>query len=119
LARLGQEAWHEFKNLVRIRRLDHPELPLLTPSQAYFLSQNLKLRLLSARLAALQRDELGFRADLGSAGDWVKRYFNRKDAASVAFLAGIEELRRLPVAQQDAQIDASLKAARAARSHRP
>lgn len=119
LARLGQEAWHEFKNLVRIRRLDHPELPLLTPSQAYFLSQNLKMRLLSARLAALQRDELGFRADLGAASDWVKRYFNRKDAASVAFLAGIEELRRLPVAQQDAQIDASLKAARAARSHRP
>jgi uncharacterized protein HemX len=62
---------------------------------------------------------LGFRADLGSAGEWVKRYFNRKDAASVAFLAGIEELRRTPVAQQDAQIDASLKAARAARSHRP
>lgn len=119
LARFTHEAWGEFKSLVRIRRLDHPELPLLTPSQSYFLSQNLKLRLLSARLAALQRDETGFRADLGAARDWVQRYFNRQDKATLAFLASLEELRRAPVAQQDAQISASLKAARATRGSRP
>lgn len=115
LARLSREAWDEFKSLVRIRRLDHPDLPLLSPSQTYFLRQNLKLRLLSARLALMQRDEASFRADLGAARDWTGRYFNRLDAGSKAFAASLDELLRAPVALKDAQIAASLQALRAAR----
>lgn len=115
LARFSREAWEEFKSLVRIRRLDHPELPLLSPSQTYFLRQNLKLRLLTARLALLQRDETSFRADLKAAREWTARYFNRQDAGSRAFIISLEELLRAPVALQDAQIAASLKAVRAAR----
>jgi hypothetical protein len=94
LARLSREIWEEFKGLVRIRRLDHPDLPLLTPSQTYFLRENLKLRLLAARLALLQRDEAGFRADLGAARGWTERYFNRQDAGSKAFAASLDELLR-------------------------
>jgi len=115
MARLSREAWEEFKSLVRIRRLDHPELPLLSPSQTYFLKQNLKLRLLSARLALMQRDETSFRADLGAARDWTARYFNRLDAGTKAFAASLEELLRAPVALKDAQIAASLQAVRASR----
>lgn len=115
LAKFSQEAWSEFKELVRIRRLDHPELPLLSPSQNYFLRQNLKLRLLAARLALLQRDESSFRADITAAHDWTNRYFNRQDAASKAFVVSLEELLRAPVALKDAQISASLRAVRLAR----
>lgn len=115
LARLSREAWEEFKSLVRIRRLDHPDLPLLAPSQAYFLRENLKLRLLSARLALLQRDEASFRADLAAARDWTGRYFNRLDPAAKAFSASLDELQRAPVALKDAQIGASLQALRALR----
>jgi len=115
LARLSREIWEEFKSLVRIRRLDHPDLPLLTPSQTYFLRENLKLRLLAARLALLQRDEAGFRADLGAARGWIERYFNRQDAGGKAFAASLDELLRAPVALKDAGIDASLQALRAAR----
>lgn len=115
LARLSREIWEEFKSLVRIRRLDHPDLPLLTPSQTYFLRENLKLRLLAARLALLQRDEAGFRADLGAARGWTERYFNRQDTGSKAFAASLDELLRAPVALKDAGIEASLKALRASR----
>ncbi len=115
LAKFSQEAWSEFKELVRIRRLDHPDLPLLTPSQNYFLRQNLKLRLLAARLALLQRDESSFRADITAARDWANRYFNRQDDASKAFVVSLEELLRTPVALKDAQISASLQAVRLAR----
>jgi uroporphyrin-3 C-methyltransferase len=115
LAKFSKEAWNEFRDLVRIRRLDHPELPLLTPSQNYFLRQNLKLRLLAARLALLQRDETSFRADIGTARDWVNWYFNRQDAASKAFIVSLEELLRAPVALKDAQISASLQAVRLTR----
>lgn len=115
LARLSREMWDEFKTLVRIRRLDHPELPLLTPSQTYFLRQNLKLRLLSARLALLQRDETAFRADLAAARDWTGRYFNRLEAGSKSFVASLDELLKAPVALKEARVDASLKAVRALR----
>jgi uroporphyrin-3 C-methyltransferase len=115
LAKFSREAWHELKELVRIRRLDHPELPLLTPSQNYFLRQNLKLRLLAARLALLQRDESSFRADISTARDWVNRYFNRQDEVSKSFSGSLEELLRTPVALKDAQISTSLQAVRSAR----
>ncbi|MEW6678612.1 MAG: uroporphyrinogen-III C-methyltransferase, partial [Pseudomonadota bacterium] len=110
-----REAWSEIKDLLRIRRLDHPELPLLTPAQSYFLHQNLKLRLLSARIALLQRDEPSFQADLGAARDWAGRYFSSQDPATRAFLQTLEELIKAPLALKDAQIQASLKAIQAAR----
>jgi uroporphyrin-3 C-methyltransferase len=115
LEAFGRDAWNEVKSLLRIRRLDHPELPLLTPAQSYFLHQNLKLRLLSARLALLQRDEAAFRADLGAARGWVDRYFNRHDPATQAFLASLANLLKAPLALHDAQIQASLKAVRMVR----
>ena len=115
LALLSKEAWVEFKSLVRIRRLDHPELPLLSPTQTYFLRQNLKLRLLSARIALIQRDEATFRADLKAARDWAALYFNRLDDGSKAFIGSLDELLRVPVALKDAQIAASIQAVRAAR----
>ncbi|MDD5389238.1 MAG: uroporphyrinogen-III C-methyltransferase [Gallionellaceae bacterium] len=115
LARFSAEAWREFKSLVRIRRLDHPDLPLLAPSQLYFLRENLKLRLLAARMSLLQRDETAFRNDIGEAHAWTSRYFNPRDEATGAVLASLDEMRKVPVVLKDAEIDASLKAARAAR----
>lgn len=115
LARFSREAWSEFKDLVRIRRLDQPEVALLSPSQHYFLRQNLKLRLLAARLTLIQRDESGFRADIAAARDWVNRYFYRQDEVSQSFVRSLEELLGAPVALKDAQISASLEALRSAR----
>jgi uroporphyrin-3 C-methyltransferase len=69
---------YDFRQLVRIESLDKTEPPLLAPSQQYFLRENLRLRLLAARLALLSRDEASFRADLKAADDWLKRYFDAK-----------------------------------------
>lgn len=115
LARFSADAWREFKTLVRIRRLDHPELPLLTPPQQYFLRENIRLRLLAARMSLLQRDETGFRADLAAAREWTARYFNPRDEATRAVLTSLDEMGKAPVLLKDADIEASLKAARAAR----
>lgn len=115
LASFSRQAWSEIKALIRIRRLDQPELPLLTPSQNYFLRQNLKLRLLAARVALVQRDEASFRADITAARDWVKRYFNRQDEVSKSFVESLDDLLSTPIALKDAQISASLQAVRGAR----
>ena len=93
-ASLTHDLFTEFKNLVQIRRLDQGEPALLMPEQEYFLRQNLKLRLLTARLSLLSRDAAGYQADLDAAGKLLSRYFNTQDAAVAAAQA---ELRRLLV----------------------
>jgi len=118
LERLAREAWEEFRSLVRIRRLDHPELPLLTPQETHFLSENLRLRLLSARVAAMQRDEAAFRADIQAAREWSLRYFNRKDPGTRLFADSLAELAQASVALRDAPLTASLKAVRVLRKER-
>jgi uroporphyrin-3 C-methyltransferase len=62
--------------LVHIRRMDKPEALLLSPEQSFFLRENLKMRLLDARLALLQRDGTTFSADINAAQDYVQRYFD-------------------------------------------
>lgn len=70
------EMWLEVKQLIRIRNVENPDVLLLDPSQAYFVKENLKLRLLNARLALLSRNESAFRNDMISAQDIIAKYFD-------------------------------------------
>lgn len=92
---LGHGLLSEFKNLVQVRRLDQGESALLAPEQEYFLRQNLKLRLLSARLALLSRDADAYQADLLAAGKLLARYFNTQDAAVAAAQTELRKLAAL------------------------
>jgi len=69
--------WNEVKSLVRVTRIDHPEAMLLAPEQAFFARENLKLRLLNARLALLSRQYDTAQADLQVALTTLDRYFDR------------------------------------------
>jgi uroporphyrin-3 C-methyltransferase len=83
-ARLGTDLMNELKQLVRVQNTERPDPALLSPSQAFFLRENLKLRLLNARLALLARDQATFGADLKTAAGWLDRYFDRKARATVS-----------------------------------
>ena len=75
---LGRDLWAEVRSLIRIERIDSGETALLSPNQVFFLRENLKLRLVNARLALLQRDGRSFREDLRQARDWIEHYFDRR-----------------------------------------
>ena len=107
---LGQELWTELKRLVQIRRVDGNEAVLLPPDQAYFLRENLRLRLLSARLALLAQDQAAFQADLRAASEMLARYFNTRDAGVAAATKEITRLVSLQIATKLPGIDASLAA---------
>ncbi len=74
---LTERVWGEARGLVRVTRIDHPEAMLLAPEQAFFLRENLKLRLLNARLALLSRQFDVAQGDLQSAQAVIDRYFDR------------------------------------------
>jgi uroporphyrin-3 C-methyltransferase len=69
--------WAEARALVRVTRIDDPATILLAPEQAWFLRENLKLRLLNARLALLSRQFDAAQLDLREAQSTVDRYFDR------------------------------------------
>ena len=73
---LGADLWREFRQLVRIERIDQADPALLSPSQSFFLRENLKLRLLNARLALLQRDGKTFREEIRQSREQLDRYFD-------------------------------------------
>jgi uroporphyrin-3 C-methyltransferase len=67
----------EAHRLLRVSRIDQPEAALLAPEQAFFLRENLKLRLLNARLGLLSRQTDSARTDLASASTWLGKYFDQ------------------------------------------
>jgi len=92
--------WGEARTLLRVTRIDNPEAMLLAPEQAFFLRENLKLRLLNARLALLSRQFDTAQADLRDAQSGLERYFERN---SRKVLAANELLRQ--VAGQARQVN--------------
>ena len=83
----------EARKLLRVSRIDQPEAALLSPEQAFFLRENLKLRLLNARLALLARQTDAARTDLNNASMWLNRYFDpssRKTQAAMQMLGQVQ-----------------------------
>jgi uroporphyrin-3 C-methyltransferase len=99
---LAADFWNETKQLIRIERMDRPAPALLSPPQAFFLRENLKLRLVNARLSLLQRDGRGFREDINQSRNWLDTYFDGRThnvqgaAATLKELAAIEVSQELP-----------------------
>lgn len=118
LARLWAEFKADFRQLASIRRIDPDVLPLITPEQSWFLRENLRLRLLSARHALLARDEAGFRSDIAVSRAWVARHFDPRDPATVILADTLDELERAQVRIDLPEIGASIEAVRVLRVSR-
>ena len=103
----------DFRQLVQIHRLGAAQPALLTPQQGQYLRDNLRLRLLSARLGLLSRDQAGFRQDVGAALTLTQRYFNGRNAAVAGGLQTLRRLARLNVAPPIPALNATLGALQA------
>jgi uroporphyrin-3 C-methyltransferase len=88
----SRQVWQEARDLVRVTRIDNPEAMLVAPEQAFFLRENLKLRLLNARLALLSRQFDLAQSDLREARAALDRYFDR---SSRPVIAASEVLRQV------------------------
>jgi uroporphyrin-3 C-methyltransferase len=111
--RLGL-AWDDIRGLIRVTRIDQPEAALIAPDQTFFLRENLKLRLMNARLALLSRQSEVVRADLQAAQAALEKYF---DASSKRTQMVAEALRLVLTQSRSAalpQPDGSLAAIAAA-----
>ncbi|MDM0123126.1 uroporphyrinogen-III C-methyltransferase [Variovorax arabinosiphilus] len=74
--RILMAAQAEARSLVRVGRIERPEAVLLSPDQTFFLRENLKLKLLNARLALLSRQVDTARSELALVAASLNRYFD-------------------------------------------
>ena len=74
-SRIAASVRAEAQELLRVSRIDHAEAMLLSPEHAFFLKENLKLKLLNARLAVLSRQFDVARSDVGAAQSALSKYF--------------------------------------------
>ena len=93
--------WQEVRGLIRIQRFDRDEPALLAPGQAFFLRENLRLRLMSARLALLTHDQWTFRREIGQVAQWVERYF---DPGDKSVQLALQSLRQLSAAELNIEL---------------
>jgi uroporphyrin-3 C-methyltransferase len=115
--RLAAEMWSGLRELVVVRRMDGPEPSLLPPGQAYFARENLRLRLLNARLSLLTRDESGYREDLRASQAWIRRYFDPRARQTIDALAQLKGLASTSITFEMPAME-SLDAVRAYKSRR-
>lgn len=91
----------EARSLVRVRRIDYPDAALLSPTQAFFVRENLKLRIMNARMSLLGRQMTASRNDLAAAADTVHKYF---DTTSRRGQQAAQQLTGLQQAMQDVEV---------------
>lgn len=107
--RLTQEIWQDIKGMVRIERINHPESPLLTPEQTFFLRENIKLHLLTARIALLSHDEVAYKADLVAAQSAINLHFDVRESLTKNTLDEIKNLTNNHIATELPDIEQSLR----------
>lgn len=85
------------KNMVEVRHLDSNDQMLLAPEQIYFVRENLRLRLLDARLALLQHNSDVYQSDINAVEATIKQYFDVHAPNTQAWLKELSELKALDV----------------------
>lgn len=110
LQKLGFSIWNDIKNLVTVERIDKPEPPLLSPDHAFYLRENLKLRLLTARVALLQHDEASYNADIKAVNEWLNQYFDTKHPNTIKAFKLLKKLSGNNVGIELPQLTESLAA---------
>ncbi len=105
-----QQIVDPLRDLVRISRIDAPEALLLTPEQSFFLRENLKLKLLNARLGLLARQYDAVRTDLAQTAAGVRRYADAQSRKTQQLLQLLEQAQQQLQKGDPPRLDASLAA---------
>lgn len=107
-----ENAWYEniwqgvknnMGNLVTVRKIGDPGAMAVSPEQLYFIRQNIKLRLLDARLALTERSSEIYQNDLNAVANEVNRYFDISSPAVKVWLSELDSLKSLDI--RPAQLD--------------
>ncbi|MEQ8231902.1 MAG: uroporphyrinogen-III C-methyltransferase [Gammaproteobacteria bacterium] len=113
---VAKALWADLVSLVEVKDGAVSDGVLFDPELRYFLVQNLRLELASARLAVLRRDAENFRAAATLVADLLRTYYDTDDGAVKALIARLEAARTLELDPPLPSVTASLEAIRETRA---
>tara|TARA_R100000789_G_C3014525_1_gene152093 strand:- start:234 stop:1268 length:1035 start_codon:yes stop_codon:yes gene_type:complete len=101
------DIWRQLRSLVVIRQQEDAPAAVLMPEQRYFLYQNLRLQLETARFAALSGNQRMFEQSLQSASSWLEQYFvgDHRDA----MLESLQAMQNQAISIETPDISGSLR----------
>jgi uroporphyrin-3 C-methyltransferase len=82
---------------------------MLAPEQQFFLYENLRLYLESARLAVARADRELYRDSLNTVGSWLSTHFDNADPLTKSTRSAVNELMRIDIRPMLPDISASLR----------
>jgi uroporphyrin-III C-methyltransferase len=100
----------EARALVRVSRIDQPEAVLVAPEQAFFLRENLKLKLLNARLSLLARQTESARNDVNASAQALFKYFDPASRRTQGAATQLQQVQAQLRAGELPRIDETLAA---------
>lgn len=115
IAGYARALWADVKSLVEVKDGELEDGVLFDPKLRYFLRQNLRLDLASARLAVLKRDTGNFRASVTLAIDLLDTYYDTGAGTVKALRKRLHDELALELDPPVPNVSASLEAVRAKR----
>jgi uroporphyrin-3 C-methyltransferase len=104
----------ETHDLLRVSRVERPEASMLSPEQDFFVRENLKLRLQSARLGLLARQYDAARADLSAAQTALHDWFDPASRRTQTAATLLQQIQSLTKAAELPRVEDTLAALGAA-----
>ena len=94
------------------RRDTEQLVPILPPSEEYYLRQNLVLNLHQAQMGLLREKSDVFAVSLADALSWLNRFFDSEHAVTIAMKDTLVELQGVEVGRDLPDVSASLQEVR-------
>jgi uroporphyrin-3 C-methyltransferase len=107
---LADQVWGALKPLVTVRNSQDPAMAPLTPEKHAYLTQNLQLKIESARLALLRADNSTFHENLNISSEWLSQFYDVASTDGASTLVALNELMQATIDTELPDISASLQA---------
>jgi len=105
---LLDSAINQLEGFVTLRHTDQPVTEILTPEQAEFIREQLRVKLEMTKIALVEHNEAIYQTSLADAAGWLEQHFT-KNEESRAMLAELNRLSAIKIRSQFPDISLSIK----------
>lgn len=105
---LLDSAMNQLEDIVTIRHTEHEVKEILTPEEAQFIREQLRVKLEMVKISLVQHNEALFQSSLADAKKWAEQHFNKNTEVN-NFIAEIDRFSNIKIRSQFPDISSSLK----------
>jgi uroporphyrin-3 C-methyltransferase len=105
---LLDSAMNQLEGIVTIRHTEHEVKEVLTPEEAQFIREQLRVKLEMVKISLVQHNEALFQSSLADAKKWTEQHFT-KNAEVDNFIAELDRFNNIKIRSQFPDISSSLK----------